>query len=347
MSISYEDLTGRKFNRLTVVEKLPKYKKGRTYYRCVCDCGNEKIVYVSDLKDGTVSSCGCYRRECKRKDITGQRFGKLVAIRPLYSNEKQSMVWECKCDCGNTHNVGVSALLSGNTQSCGCKGAETLRNNLEDLTGKRFGKLTVIEYAYSKNDARHWKCLCDCGNYSYPTSYCLTGGHSKSCGCLNYEPTNTTHGLSKKTPLYFVWKELRHRCSNKNHKSYINYGGRGIKVCKQWEDFKVFYDWAVENGYKEDVLDNGKNKWTIDRIDVNGNYEPSNCRFITNREQMRNKRNNVKVIFNNKEELLFDLCEKCDMPYSLVYGRIHCYNWSVEDALKFPKGVSRWKKSTT
>lgn len=342
-----EDLIGKKFNRLTVIEKLPKYKNGKTYYKCICDCGNEKIVYGSDLKRNNVSSCGCYRRDCKRKDITGKKFGKLTAIRPLYSNNKQSIVWECQCDCGKICKATVGSLVCGNTQSCGCKGVETLRNNLEDLTGKRFGKLIVLEYAYSKNKTRHWKCLCDCGNYSYPSSNSLSMGHTKSCGCLNYEPTSTTHGLSKKTPLYFVWKELRHRCSNPKHKSYKDYGARGILVCKEWEDFKVFYDWAIESGYKEETLSNGKNKLTIDRIDVNGNYEPSNCRFITNKEQARNKRNNVKVVYNGKEENLRDLCEKLNVDYSLVYDRVHCYNWAIKDALTIPKGGSRWKKSMT
>ena len=337
MSKSNEDLTGKRFNRLTVVEKLPRYKKERTYYRCICDCGNEKIVYGSDLKRGVTSSCGCYRKECKRKDITGQRFGKLVALRPLYSNKQQSMVWECQCDCGKKCNAPVASIVFGNIKSCGCGKTDAVHRRLDDLTGKRFGKLTVIEYAYTKNKARHWKCLCDCGNYSYPVSNSLSMGHTKSCGCLNYEPTSTTHGLSKKSALYFVWKELRHRCSNKNHKSYANYGGRGIRVCKEWENFKVFYDWAIENGYKEETLENGKNKLTIDRIDVNGNYEPTNCRFITNKEQARNKRNNVKVIYNGEEELLFDLCERFNIDYSLVYNRVKVYKWDIEKALTEPK----------
>lgn len=337
MSISHEDLTGRKFNRLTVVEKLPKYKKERTYYRCICDCGNEKIVYCSDLKSGDVSSCGCYRKNCHRKDIAGQRFGKLTAIKPLYSNKQQSMVWECKCDCGKTYNATVSSLVFGNTKSCGCRRADVVHERLEDLTGKRFGKLMVIEYAYTKNKTRYWKCLCDCGKISYPSSNSLNMGHTKSCGCLNHVPTTETHGLSKKTPIYFVWKELRHRCSNPNHKSFKNYGGRGITVCTQWEDFKTFYDWAVLNGYKEETLKNGKNKLTIDRIDVNGNYEPSNCRFITNQEQARNKRNNVKVIYEGKEELLFNLCDRLDVDYSLVYNRVRVYKWDIVKALTEPK----------
>ena len=224
--------------------------------------------------------------------------------------------------------------------------------NKLDIIGKKFNKLLVISEIVPKDKHSWFLCECDCGKYTEVRGTNLTNNKIKSCGCLRIEhcvKTRTTHHQTK-TKLYSIWRSMIKRCYNKNRRDYSLYGGRGITVCNKWlgeQGFENFRDWAYNNGYKEEILPNGLNKWTIDRTNVNGNYEPSNCRFITNKEQMRNKRNNVKVIFNNKEELLFDLCEKFDMPYSLVYGRIHCYNWSVEDALKFPKGVSRWKKSTT
>ena len=128
------------------------------------------------------------------------------------------------------------------------------------------------------------------------TSY-LTSGDTTSCGCYRkecenrnltkYRPLPTTHGLSK-TRIYMIWAGIKNRCNNKGNKVYKNYGGRGITVCNDWEnDFLSFYNWALDNGYKDNL--------TIDRIDVNGNYEPNNCRWTTIKEQANNKRNTVKI----------------------------------------------------
>lgn len=273
----------------------------------------------------------------KRKDITGQKFGKLTAVKPLYSNKKYAIVWECICDCGKTMQAPIGALTSGNTKSCGCSKKEAVQKRLKDITGNRYNKLVVLEYSHTKRQARYWKCQCDCGNITLATSNWLSTGHKKSCGCANREPTSQTHGLSKQTPLYFVWKDLRHRCSNKNHKSYKIYGARGITVCKEWEDFEVFYKWAIENGYKEEKLSNGKNKWTIDRIDVNGNYEPSNCRFVTNEVQANNKRNTLRFDYNGKRYNLTELANDFNIDRMLLYDRLHTKKWDLEKALTTPK----------
>ena len=200
---NFLDLTGQRFGRLTVIKEADKYisPQGLKFVQwlCKCDCGNDTIVLATNLKKGTTKSCGCYNIEQAKKrlfkDLTGQKFGRLTAIKPIEnhtnSNGKSMMIkWLCRCDCGNECNVQSGNLLSGHTLSCGCYNKEQAsKRSLINLVGQRFGRLTVLErveneITSSGNSVVMWRCLCDCGEEIIVRSSALLHGYTKSCGCM-------------------------------------------------------------------------------------------------------------------------------------------------------------------
>ena len=199
--------------------------------------------------------------------------------------------------------------------------------------GEKFNKLTVIELAETKLYInphgrkllkKYYKCKCDCGNEVIVYQGQLTSGHTQSCGCLTLK-----HGLWQ-SRLYNIWRGMLKRCNLKSSKDYMRYGGRGINVCEEWKnDFKTFYDWALNNGY-DDTL-------SIDRIDVNGNYEPSNCRWQTAAQQANNKRSNVLITYNGETHNITEWAKKLNIPRHQIYHRIKA-NWSIEKALGYVNG---------
>lgn len=178
-----------------------------------------------------------------------------------------------------------------------------------NIIGKKYGLWEVLNI----KDNRFLTCRCECGTIKDVRIQDLEKGKSKSCGCISRKKTierNTVHGLSK-TKIYKVYKSMKKRCLNKKDKRYIDYGGRGIKICKEWEtSFISFYNWAMQNGYKENL--------TIDRINNNDDYCPENCRWVTYKEQNRNKRSNIMV----GDVCLKEWCELNNFIYSSVYDYV-------------------------
>ena len=222
---------------------------------------------------------------------SGKIYGQLTILgRDL--NDKRK--WVCRCGCGTYHCAVGYDIQRGYTTSCGCKFRQSVsQRRMKDLSGKRFGRLTVIEPIRYPNGKIYWKCKCDCGKEIEVYGGELRSGGSKSCGCKKRDDTiqrNWKHGHSK-TRLASVYSSMKDRCYNSNAKSYPRYGARGIKMCNEWyDDFETFYLWAVSNGYEIGL--------TIDRIDNDGDYSPENCRWVSNIENIHNSSTCINIEYN-------------------------------------------------
>ena len=198
----------------------------------------------------------------------------------------------------------------------------------EDLTGKTFNRLTVIKRAEVEKKEVYYLCKCTCGNEKIIRRKDSKYNKIKSCGCLNKEKTterNTKHSL-RHTRIYRIWLLMKNRCLNSKYYLFKNYGGRGITVCNEWKnDFVKFYDWSMNNGYNDTL--------TIDRIDVNGNYEPSNCRWATKLQQQRNTTRLRKITYKNETHCISEWAEILGLEYNTLYHRFRRNNYS-EDVLK-------------
>lgn len=184
-----KDMIGKRFGRLTAIRATGEVKSDSMVWECLCDCGNTAFVVQKSLKSGSTKSCGCLQREKSRNGVSdlslsGQRFGKLVALNQTGETHKKSMVWECKCDCGNEIQITRRELLSGSVTSCGCQKDKLVLRYRRDLTGCRFDKLTVVRPTEERrNGSVVWECLCDCGNTVKVSRVQMKRMKHLSCGC--------------------------------------------------------------------------------------------------------------------------------------------------------------------
>ena len=208
------DLTGKRFGHLTAITRQKK-ANNKTTWLCLCDCGNETNVTASDLINGNRRSCGCIDGISREKKLSfiGKRFGYLTVI-AINTQPSARSSWICRCDCGNTVKVQTSHLLTGSKKSCGC-GTGKPSYNL-DLTGKRFGLLTVISHKPNSKSNHTWLCRCDCGNtVNLPTSYLLKG-RNKSCGCITRKIRESSN--QDLTGMRFKYLTVISRSQNPLHK---------------------------------------------------------------------------------------------------------------------------------
>lgn len=278
----------------------------------------------------------------KKIDLTGQRFNKLLVLKRVENSKNGKAQYLCKCDCGKQTIVEAYRLKSGNTKSCGCLQRQRKE---EDLVGKTFGRLTVESFAgykqINKRNARpFWNCVCSCGTHKTVNGDWLKCGNVKSCGCLNKDKAleaNSKHGFAVRklkgldeTRIYRIWDKMKQRCYNPKQTYYKDYGGRGIIVCNEWlgeHGFENFLEWAVKSGYD--------NSLSIDRINPNGNYQPSNCRWATNIEQANNKRNSHYITYNNETLTIAQMARKYNVPDGIFRCRLRC-GWSIDDIISIP-----------
>ena len=194
--------------------------------------------------------------------------------------------------------------------------------NGDEWIGKKFGKLTVVEIVKADDTYKFrgwlWKAKCDCGNDTTVMPCNVIAGKTLSCGC-----NARTHGKSH-TRLYSIWYGMIRRC-NVNDKTSKWHGQRGITVCDEWKKFECFEEWAVHNGYRDDL--------SIERINNDGNYEPNNCTWIPIGMQSRNRRNTIMIEHKGRKMSLGEACEMEGLPYMLVFNRIYHCKWSVKNAL--------------
>ena len=201
-----------------------------------------------------------------------------------------------------------------------------------DITGKRFGRYTVLRYVGNdKHGCALWECQCDCGKIKTVVGSSLRQGTVVSCGCYHKDALVkrlTTHDLTH-TRLHLIWHDMKQRCLNPNSKAFPYYGKRGITICDEWKnDFIAFYQWATANGYADDL--------TIDRIDTDKGYDPTNCRWVSRKVQQNNRRANIRFEINGEQHTIPEWCEIYNMPPKLIRSRVCEKGWDIVKALTTP-----------
>lgn len=315
---NFKDIEGQRFGKLVAVRYAGTNRHQQATWQCRCDCGGKSIVASNTLLRGLTKSCGCGigtpGNAFRRSKLVGRRFGRLLVLR-LDDVVCGHSLWMCRCDCGTIKSISGSSLIQGHASSCGCLLEETYAGRISNLTGSQFGQLTVMEFHSIRKRRAHWKCRCECGEMILAKGHDLLQGCIKHCGC-----GKGTHKMSK-SPEYRIWCGMRRRCEDANASGYHRYGGRGIAVCGRWK--RSFANFISDMGPRPSL------SHSIDRYPNNdGNYEPSNCRWATPKEQGRNKSQNRLVKIGNATRCVAEWCEMSGLSYLGFLNRVRKYGES-------------------
>ena len=311
--MSNKDFIGKKFNDWEVIDWEIGPKK-EVEWICRCKCGNIKKQKVDNIKNGRSKMC----KECankKRKKEKKQKEEKILKLR--FNNH---LNW-------TENNTFIGTYKEFLEECKKRKEIEQKKKKIKEEKelnkelGQKYGRLTVIEIIKPKKGLTKWRCKCDCGNEYIGIGKYIKYGNIKSCGCIAKELQENAIVYKR---IYKVFRGMIERCYNPKNKNFKNYGGRGITICEEWKkDPRKFIDWAYKNGYNEKAK-----KWecTIDRIDVNGNYEPNNCRWVDMKIQAKNKRRSGRIgkKYNiyGKEMTVKEIEEKYEISQQLFNYRI-------------------------
>lgn len=277
-------------------------------------------------------------------NMVGSDYGDYKIVSVGRSEDKLLLGMECKI-CGDIISAQYQAIKDNAKKYRKCKKHYNPVKFDESYIGKKNNYLTVIGITRLPNKHRAFICECDCGNTTTIEPTFWEQGVIKSCGCMHNEllrESSTIHGNSGDR-LYKVWAGMKSRCLNPKNPNYRNYGGRGISICPEWvSDFEKFKEWALGTGYNYDA---SRGECTIDRIDVNGNYEPENCRWVTVQVQNKNKRPASEWKMRDLKKISIDGVEKPLVEWYVIYGvtaptvayRMKTYGLSFEEALKMPR----------
>lgn len=292
-----------------------------------CQNGHVENLSYLDFKRRRIKNC----KKCNNpyaelwESRIGLTFNELTVVNILTNG-----MCDFKCSCGKVVSIKFSDVKNGKTKSCGHLKEQMKYKN---MVGEKFNHLLAIEeLGFNSKNQREYLFLCDCGKTVIRELKEVKRGKLKSCGCMKGVGAGgkVIHGLSKDR-LYNIYKRMIRRCYTKNDSSYKDYGGRGIIVCEEWLDknngVHNFYKWANENGYTDEL--------TIDRIDNDGNYEPSNCRWVNIDVQANNKRSNLLWEHKGEIKTLAQWADDLDLIYDSLWKRLYKYRYSFEKAITY------------
>ena len=330
----YSERIGKVYGawKVTDITYNRENKKQLWILECIY-CGGTKTVYHKNFLK-TAMWCGCQREKKKRhvkekivynndESYIGKIYGNDKVIGFKKSNSDNSYQWICECQlCHKTHLREPSQLRKGTAPKCKCQ----IEKYDDTYIGRKFGRLTVIGYG----NGHHFICQCECGSIKEYVNKNVIDGVVVSCGC--YAKEKDENSISN-SPLHATWNGMKQRCYNSNSHVYSNYGGRNITMCEEWRnDFLKFEEWAIQNGYRPNC------GLSLDRIDVNGNYEPSNCRFTSIFVQNVNRRKSTgKYEIDVEKKTLKEWCKEYGLWEATVSYRMKKMGMSLKEALTAEK----------